>query len=111
MSLFSFSLFNSKSREEKELKAVVELLQKLNSSIANTVAFAKSTHNPEIGLEQSIKDSLYLLDSDKDEREASYVNTSSSYYGRAVTGRLQRLDALEAEMDSFFEDLERFKNG
>ena len=83
----------------------------MNSAISRTVAFAKTTHNPEVGLEQSIKDSLFLLDSEKDERDLKYVRASSSFYGRSVTGRLQRLEALESDLDQLFKELEEFKNG
>lgn len=111
MSLFSFDLFNSRSKEEQELQAVVDLLQKMNVAVSSIVAFAKTSHNPEIGLEQSIRDSLYLLDSSKDTRESNYIKTSSSFYGRAVTGKLQRIDALEENLKDLFKQLEEFENG
>ena len=111
MSLFSLDVFKSKTPEETQLAVVVEILHKINSAMAETVSLAKTTYNPEIGLAQSIKDSIYLLDSDQDVREESYILLSTSYHGRAVTGRLQRVQALREEMDELFKRLEELKNG
>ena len=110
MTLFSFDRLKARSAREKEHQAIIELLLQLNSSIANIVGFAKTVHNPETGLEQSVKDALFLLDSTQEFRDSEYLTTSNSFYGRNVTGRLQRLEALEEEMNAIFKTLEETAN-
>lgn len=110
MSLFSVNALQAKSQEETELLALTQILMNLNVSVAKIVAFAKTNHTPEIGLQQSIKDSLFLLDSNRNNSSDDYIGTSSSFRGRKVTGKLQRIEALKTEFDDLFAALESYTN-